>query len=124
MFIDSIMKIMKKLSPYDTVIQEVLNVKKNETVLIIANPATSDIAQAFFSAVNEVKGKPTLIFQNDKTSFDNAEETVLAAIGTNPDVALSISNVKLGKDPQASAKPYKTEDGSEYSHIFDYLLDG
>lgn len=111
-------------SPYDTVIRDVLKVKKDEKVLIIANPATSEIAQKFFSAVNEVQGKPSLIFQNDKTSFDYAEDTVLAAIGTNPDVALSISNIKLGKDPNATANPYKNDSGEEFSHIFDYLLDG
>ncbi|MCQ2597294.1 MAG: aminopeptidase [Treponema sp.] len=113
-----------KRSPYDTVIQDVLKVKKDETVLIIANPATAEIAQGFFHAVNTVHAKPSLIYQNDKTSFDNAEPAVLAAIGSNPDVALSISNIKLGKDPKATAEPYKTEDGQEYPHIFDYLLDG
>lgn len=117
-------KFSGSLGPYATVIQEVLKVKKDEKVLIIANPATSEIAQGFFTAANEVNAKPTLIFQNDKTSFDNAEETVLAAIASNPDVALSISNIKLGKDPKATAEPYKTEDGQEFTHIFDYLLDG
>ncbi len=116
--------INKDRSPYDTVIQDVLKVKKDETVLIIANPATVEIAQGFFHAANLVNAKPTLVFQNDKTSFDNAEPVVLAAIGSNPDVALSISNIKLGKDPGATANPYKTEDGQEYPHVFDYLLDG
>ena len=122
--IEKIKKTVTAKNPYDTVIQDVLKVKKDETVLIIANPATVEIAQGFFHAVNEVKGKPSLIFQNDKTSFDNAEPSVLAAIGTNPDVAISVSNIKLGKDPQATANPYKTENGEEYPHIFDYLLDG
>lgn len=122
--IEKIKKTATLKNPYDTVIQDVLKVKKDETVLIIANPATVEIAQGFFHAVNEVKGKPSLIFQNDKTSFDNAEPSVLAAIGTNPDVAISVSNIKLGKDPQATANPYKTENGEEYPHVFDYLLDG
>ena len=125
---NEIKKIDKKIngasSPYDTVIQDVLKVKKDETVLIIANPATAEIAQGFFHAVNQVKGKPSLIFQNDKTSFDNAEPSVLSAIESNPDVAISVSNIKLGKDPKAAANPYKTENGQEYTHIFDYLLDG
>ena len=42
---NEIKKIDKKIngasSPYDTVIQDVLKVKKDETVLIIANPATA-----------------------------------------------------------------------------------
>ena len=114
----------KERTPSQVVIQDVLEVKKGERVLIIANPATSEIAQDFFMAASEVGANPTLMFQPDKTSFDNANEEVLAAIGTAPEVCLSISNIKLGKDPKATANPYKTENGQEFNHIFDYLLDG
>lgn len=106
------------------VIQDVLKVKKGERVLIIANPATNPVAQEFYVAANEIGALPTLIFQNDKTSFDNANPEVLAAIASEPQVCLSISNVKLGKDPSATANPFKTEDGQTFTHIFDYLLDG
>lgn len=114
----------KELSPADNVVQNVCKIKKDERVLIISNPSESQIAQSLYSACNEAGAKVSLIYQNAKTSFDNAEEEVLAAIGTNPDVCFSISEIKLGKDPKATANPYKTEDGQEYSHIFDYLLEG
>nr|MCR4580888.1 aminopeptidase [Treponema sp.] len=91
---------------------------------IIANPATTEIAQDLYSASCEQGALATLIFQPDKTSFDNANPEVLAAIASEPEVCFSISNIKLGKDPAATAKPYKTEDGQEYTHIFDYLMDG
>ena len=107
-----------------TVMNSVLKVKSGEKVLIIANPATRNIAFNLFDAATECGAKTSLIFQNDKTSFDYAEDTVLKAIESNPDVCISLSNIKLGKDPYATAKPYKTPDGQEYSHIFDYLLDG
>lgn len=114
----------KNRTPAQVVIQDVVAVKKGERVLIIANPQTNEIAQDLFLASSQAGGIPTLIFQSDKTSFDNANPEVLAAIATEPEVCFSISNIKLGKDPGATAKPYKTEDGQEFTHIFDYLLDG
>ena len=114
----------KNRTPAQVVVQDVVAVKKGERVLIIANPQTNEIAQDLFTASSEVGGLPTLIFQSDKTSFDNANPEVLAAIATEPEVCFSISNIKLGKDPGATANPYKTEDGQEFTHIFDYLLDG
>ena len=114
----------KDRTPAQVVVQDVVAVKKGERVLIIANPQTAEIAQDLFTASAQVGALPTLMYQPDKTSFDNANPEVLAAIATEPEVCFSISNIKLGKDPAATANPYKTEDGQEYTHIFDYLLDG
>lgn len=122
--IEKIIKDKKDRTSAQVVIQDVLKVKKGERVLIIANPATNPVAQEFYVAANEIGANPTLMFQNDKTSFDHANPEVLAAIASNPEVCLSISNIKLGKDPQATANPYKTDDGQTFTHIFDYLLDG
>lgn len=114
----------KELSPSDTVIQNVCKVRKNERVLIIANPRTADIAQDLYASASNAGARTTLIFQSEKTSFDNAEPEVIAAIATNPDVCISVSACKLGKDAGASAKPYILETGEKYTHIFDYLLEG
>lgn len=114
----------KERTPAEVVVQDVVKIKKEERVLIIANPATSEIAQDLFKASADSGANPTLIFQSDKSSFDNANKEVIAALKTEPDVCFSISNIKLGKDPEAQANPYKTEDGQEFTHIFDYLLDG
>lgn len=114
----------KSRSPAQVVVQDVVKVKKNERVLIIANPATAEIAQDLYAASCETGATTTLMYQPDKTSFDNANPEVLAAIASEPEICFSISNIKLGKDPGATAKPYKTEDGQEYTHIFDYLMDG
>ena len=114
----------KNRTPAQVVVQDVVKVKKGERVLIIANPATAEIAQDLYSASCETGAAATLIYQPDKTSFDNANPEVLAAIATEPEVCFSISNIKLGKDPQAQATPYTTDDGQKYTHIFDYLMDG
>ena len=114
----------KEITPAENIINNVCKIKKNESVLIIANPATDFIAQELYTAANQAGAKTSLIYQNSKTSFDNAEKTVLAAIGTNPDVCFSISENKLGKDPDATANPYKNDNGEPSTHIFDYLLEG
>lgn len=123
MILDKIIS-KKERTPAEVVVQDVVKVKKGERVLIIANPSTSEIAQDFYAASCNENAITTLMFQPAKTSFDNANPEVLAAISANPDVCFSISSIKLGKDPNAQANPYKTEDGTEYNHIFDYLLDG
>lgn len=106
------------------IVRQALKIKENEKTLIIANPATMEIARQLYDEAASVKAVPTLIIQPDKTSFDNANEETLAAIASNPDVCFSISNVKLGKDPNATANPYKTEDNRTFTHVFDYLLEG
>ncbi len=123
MLIDKIIS-KKDRTPAEVVVQDVVKVRKGERVLVIANPATSEIAQDLYKASCDAGAVSTLMYQPDRTSFDNATPEVLAAIGANPDVCFSISNIKLGKDPAAQANPYKTEDGQEYTHIFDYLMDG
>ena len=114
----------KTRTPAQVVVEDVVKIKKGERVLIIANPATAEIAQDLYSASSEAGALATLMYQPDKTSFDNANPEVLAAIATEPEVCFSISNIKLGKDPGATANPYTTEDGQKYTHIFDYLMDG
>lgn len=114
----------KTRTPAQVVVEDVVKIKKGERVLIVANPATAEIAQDLYSASSEAGALATLMYQPDKTSFDNANPEVLAAIASEPEVCFSISNIKLGKDPGATANPYTTEDGQKFTHIFDYLLDG
>ncbi len=122
MNISNILK--KNLTPAQTVIQQALKVKKSEKVLIVANPSTAQIAQDLFLAATDEGAQASLIYQSEKTSMDNADDTVIGAIKSEPDVMLSISAIKLGKDKAAAANPYKSEDGTPYDHIFDYLLSG
>ena len=88
----------KEKTPAQTVIEDVCKIKKSEKVLIIANPETSVIAQNLFTSALDSGAKPTLIYQTKKTSADFAEETVVGAIKSEPDVIFSISEIKLGKD--------------------------
>lgn len=104
-------------------INQVLGAKKEERMLIITNPEkdVQDISMALYDAAFEAGAIPTLIFQPIKTQLDFAEESVIRAIESNPDIVLSISKKKLGKDRKALKKPYKVGD-RDYDHIFTYLL--
>jgi aminopeptidase len=104
-------------------INEVLGTKKDEKVLIITNPDkdVQSISMALYDAAIEVGALPVLIFQTVKTQLDFAEESVIHAIESNPDIILSISKQKLGKDKKALKNPYKVGD-KEYDSTFHYLL--
>lgn len=104
-------------------INDVLGTKKEEKVLIITNPDkdVQSISMALYDAALESGAIPTLIFQPVKTQLDFAEDSVISAIESNPDIVLSISKQKLGKDKKALKNPYKVGD-KEYDNIFTYFL--
>ncbi len=105
----------------------VLALKPGETVLIITNPEKDVqlISKAVYDAALEAGGKPTLVFQPTKSQLDFAEDAVISALRSEPDVILSISHQKLGKDLAAMKKPYRKGKGKKaarYEHVFNYLL--
>jgi len=110
----------------DVAIREVLAVKKDEHVLIVTNPVEHvyKVSQALYAACVKAKAAPTLIVQPLKKSFDFAEPAVISAMKSEPEVIISISAQRLGKDREALAKPYRGSDGKPYNHIFDQLLHG
>lgn len=114
----------KEKTPAQTIVEDVCAIKKGESVLIIANPETSAIAQDLYTASLDAGASPSLMFQPKKSSLDMAEKAVIGAIKSEPDVIFSISANKLGKDEEALANPYTDAVGQKYSNIFDYLLSG
>ena len=105
-------------------IDDVLAVRKGERVLIVTNPAvqTRQISMALYDAALENGAIPVLMFQREKRRFDNAEEEVIKAIGSVPDVTISISADRLGKDKYGLKKGYKGRK-RKYDHIFDWLYE-
>jgi leucyl aminopeptidase (aminopeptidase T) len=102
-----------------------LKVKQGEQVLIIGNPEkdAAIISGALYDAILNAGGRPVLIFQPRKAQLEFAEPAVLSAIHARPDVLISISTDKMGKDPHGIANPYEYE-GIKYDHIFHLLLHG
>ncbi len=107
----------------DVAITDVINVKPGERVLIVTNPEENvqRISKALFDATVRAEGVPTLIFQEKRTQLDMANTEVLGALRTHPDVLISISAEKLGKDPDALGEPIEGEEKS-YDHVFNFLL--
>ena len=110
-------------SAAECAVREVLKVKEDESVLIITNPErdVANISYALYDAVLFSGGRPVLIFQDHKSQFDYTEEPVLEAIGCEPDVCISLSAGKLGRDRRAELEPYMWE-GKACDHVFQYLL--
>jgi leucyl aminopeptidase (aminopeptidase T) len=102
-----------------------LKVKAGEQVLIVTNPEyeVSAISRALYDAALDAGGLPTLIYQPVKAQMDFAEKTVLAAFGARPEVFISLSAEKLGKDPEGIRNPYRYE-GVDYDHIFHLRMYG
>ncbi len=102
--------------------KDVLDIKEGESVLIITNPEPDvyAISQAMYDAAMELGGKPVIMIQPYKTQLDFAEPVVIGALGTIPDVAISLSAEKLGKDRDGMASPYVGKEGREYDHVFDF----
>ncbi|MFW6208690.1 MAG: aminopeptidase [Spirochaetota bacterium] len=100
-----------------------LNVKTGERVLIVSNPPqeTFRIAAALHNAVYAAGGIPILMVQPIKTQLDFADDAVIQAIASVPDVFISMSAQKLGKDRFAISEAYTVE-GKNYDHVFHYLM--
>ena len=106
-------------------IQNALKVCSGEQVLIISNPKTdaAHIAAALYDAAGAAGARPTLIFQPEKQQIDFAEKSVIAAFSAKPEVVISISAGKLGKDEHGITTPYRYN-GKDYDHLFHLLQYG
>jgi aminopeptidase len=105
-------------------INDVMRVKKGERVLIITNPQAdvTYISAALADAIAARGADATIITQPTRTSLNMASDSVIHALRSEPEVIISISAAKLGKDRFGLVKPYsfKGHKGS-WNHIFNAL---
>lgn len=101
-------------------VKEVLDVHPGERALIVTNPVddVEAIGRALETALDAAGAEVELLMQEVKGQFDLADDAVLEALHDAPDIGLSISADKLGKDPRGMKEPY---DG-RYDSIYQYLL--
>ncbi|HTX44484.1 MAG TPA: aminopeptidase [Methanocella sp.] len=106
--------------------RDVVGLREGEEVLIVTNfeGDVFPVARAIFDVTRELKGRPTMAIQEMKTTFTYAERLVLEALKAEPDVIVSLSAHKMGRDPHGLAVGYVGRDGKKYDHIFDKLIDG
>ncbi|MFH2002996.1 MAG: peptidase M17 [Planctomycetota bacterium] len=109
----------------DTAIRKVLRVKREERVLIITNPEEDVLAisGALFDAAERCGADACVVVQPTRAPLHMASEAVIHALRSEPEVIISISADKLGKDPYGLVKPYRFKGAKgSWSHIFNALL--
>ncbi len=105
--------------------EDVMKVKRGERVVIVTNPEREVflISAALYDAVVAAGGEPSLLVQPRKTSLDMAADAIIHALRSEPEVIISISAGKLGKDRFGLERPYTFKgDQGKWSHIFNGLL--
>ena len=113
----------KILSIARVALENAIQLQAGERILIVGNPQETSrlICDAYFHAALELGGLPLLIQQTPRAITEMADPVVLAAIHTEPDVLLSISTDKIGKDPHGIHIGYVGRDGKRHDHIIDKL---
>ena len=102
-----------------------LQVRPGERVLIVTNPVeeVAAISFALHDAAAGLGAVPILLFQQPKSQIDFCEEEVVAALETAPEVLISLSADRLGKDRKAIRSPYRVGN-RQFDSGFHYLLYG
>ena len=106
--------------------QDVVGLREGEEVLIITNfeGEVFPIARALFDETKALGGRPVMMVQGMKTIYDYAERLVYEVIKAEPDIYISMSANKLGKDAYGMNIGYVGRDGKKYKSYVDKLLDG
>ena len=105
-------------------LHDVMRIKAKERVLIATNPVKESftISAALADAAMAAGADTTLIVQPRRTSLDMASDAVIHALRSGPDVVISISAEKMGKDRFGLVKPYRYPGvKGSWTHIFDAL---
>jgi len=105
-------------------IEKVMRVRRGERVVIVTNPdhEVKAISEALYEAARARGADPTLIVQPRRRSVDLAADAVIHALRSAPDVLISISAEKLGKDRFGLDRPYRFPGvAGKWTHIFDAL---
>ncbi len=110
----------------DVAVRDVLRVKKGERVVIVTNPVPDvlSISGALADSVSARGADASVLVQPHRTSLDFASDSVIHALRAEPEVIISISNGKLGKDRFGLEKPYRFPGHKgRWTHIFNALME-
>jgi leucyl aminopeptidase (aminopeptidase T) len=104
-------------------VREVLGTRKGERVLIVTNPTEEVqlISLALFDAALDAGAAPALMVQRVKTQMDFADDAVIQALKSEPDIGIVVTSHKLGKDRFGMKRPYRCGK-KKLDHIFHYLM--
>ncbi|MGA9139635.1 MAG: aminopeptidase [Methanocella sp.] len=107
-------------------LQEVLGLREGEEVLILTNPAEAvfTIAKALFEETRALGGKPVIMMQEKKATATYAERLVLEAVRAEPDILITLTKARFGKDPYGLQIGYVSRDGRRFDNIVDKVTKG
>jgi leucyl aminopeptidase (aminopeptidase T) len=107
-------------------LSEAVALREGEEVLILTNPeeAVFTVAKALFEAAKSLGGKPVLLLQETKTTTDFAERLAIEAVRAEPDVLLTITRARFGKDAHGLNFGYIGRDGRKFDSIIDRVTKG
>lgn len=107
-------------------LQDVLQLRSGEEVLILTNPEETvfTIAKALFDEARAIGGKPVLVMQEKKVTATCAERLVLEAVRAEPDILITLTKARAGKDPYGLQIGYVGRDGRRFDHIIDKVTKG
>ena len=106
-------------------VEQVLRIKPRERVLIVTNPEKDvwTISAALARAAAGRGAAVSLLLQERRTSLQMAEDAVIHAMRSEPEVLISVSAEKLGKDRFGLQKAYRFPGvKGSWEHIFQGLL--
>jgi leucyl aminopeptidase (aminopeptidase T) len=118
---------MSKLDDVSRIaLAESVALRDGEEVLILTNPeeAVFTVAKALFEAAKSLGGKPVLLLQEVKTTTDYAERLALEAVRAEPDVLLTITKARVGKDAHGLHFGYVGRDGRKFDSLIDKVTKG
>jgi aminopeptidase len=118
---------MKRLKKASTVaLHEVLGLRGGEEVLILTNPDETvfTIAKALFEEARALGGKPVIMMQEKKATAMYAERLVLDAVRAEPDILITLTKARVGKDPYGLQIGYVSRDGRRFDNIVDKVTKG
>lgn len=104
---------------------EVLRARRGERAVIVSNPdpEVHAIAGALYDAALERGTDAVLVLQPRRRPTDNASDAVIHALRSEPEIAISISADKLGKDRFGLERAYRYPGVKKsWAHIFDALV--
>ena len=106
----------------EVAIKQVLKTSRGERVLIVANPPEDSraISLALYNAAVDAGASPTLVIQPTKRQMDMAEDAAIYAMRSEPEIIISVSTLKMGKDRFAMQKNYRVG-AKSLDHVFNYL---
>ena len=105
---------------------DVVGIREGEEALILTNPeeAVFSIAKALYEATKSLGGKPVLLLQEKKTTTEYAERIALEAVRAEPDVLMTITSARVGKDPYGLQIGHIGRDGRKFDSIIDKVTKG